>query len=275
MVRGEHHHFPYRPAPWRVVLSRGLTILLLWMAAGCAGASSEDGPGGVLDDAIKAYNTKDFDSAGKLLRQILKEYPDNTEALIYSARLALKDRQVQKARETAQKIIDLKPAAGEGYAFLGKSYYLTASFDEALEYSRQAIEKDSKLILPYKVIGEIYLRRGRRQEGLKVLKHAVQLAPKDPQALNKLAAAHIKLDQHQTALKILQNALQLAPKEPGIHFNLALVYNQLEQGNQALDHIQTAQDLYLETGNTRWLGKARQTKHLISKKFNLELPTDG
>jgi hypothetical protein len=48
-----------------------------------------------------------------------------------------------------------------------------------------------------------------------------------------------------------------------------MIYYKKEQGPKAVEHMQRAEDIYQQTGQLEWAGKARQNKEIIIRQFKL------
>ena len=64
--------------------------------------------------------------------------------------------------------------------------------------------------------------------------------------------------------------MELNDHMPGIHFNLAVVYAKQNNGPKALEHIDLALKHYLKLQTFYWVGKARDTRRLILRKFKIK-----
>ena len=101
------------------------------------------------------------------------------------------------------------------------------------------------------------------------LEAALSLDPDNADVWTRLSSAFIKFEQWDKAQLSAERALELEPDSPGVHFNLAMIYYKKQQGPKAVEHMQRAQDLYRQSGQLEWAGKARQNKELIIRKFKL------
>ena len=221
-------------------------------------------------DAKKAYDAENYDRAKSAVEYFLAQYPKDVDALYFYAQVLVATDQLLKAREKANVILEIDPTLPEAKAILGEVHYRRKEFPEALDLSRQALKKKPELQVPYRVIGEIYLRQGKVKASIKVLSEAHHLAPNDVETIKKLSAAHIKDKNYKEAKKYLDIAMERDDHVPGVHFNLALVYANQDNGPKAMEHIDRALEYYMNLDTFFWVGKARDTRRLIMRKYKIK-----
>ena len=64
--------------------------------------------------------------------------------------------------------------------------------------------------------------------------------------------------------------MELDDHVPGVHYNLAVVYANQDNGPKAMEHIDLALEYYKNLDTFFWVGKARDTRRLIIKKYKIE-----
>lgn len=262
--------FPSSPSGSHIVK---LIIFLacLQFSISCGGEDKEEVPDRAkIAEAKKALDEENYDKAKSSIEYFLAQFPKDVEALFVYADVLIKTDQLLKARDKANEILEIDPNLAEPQAILGEVAYGRGEFPKALELSRKALKINSNLQAPYRVIGEIYLRQGKIKNGIKVLLEAHNLAPQDVETLKKLSAGYIKDKNYVSAKKYLDIALKVDENVPGIHYNLAVVYANTDNGPKALEHIEKALEQYEELQTVFWVGKSRDTRRLIERKFKLK-----
>ena len=64
--------------------------------------------------------------------------------------------------------------------------------------------------------------------------------------------------------------MKLDEHVPGIHYKLAVVYANQGEGQKAMEHIDLALEYYQKLETFFWVGKARDMRRLIVKKFKIK-----
>ncbi|QPJ64795.1 MAG: tetratricopeptide repeat protein [Candidatus Nitrohelix vancouverensis] len=252
-----------------------LLAILLTLLTACGGeesAETKEADAGIqLAQAQEFLDKKDYESAGKIIKEYVAAHPQDLAGLRLSAHFSLIQNRVNDAIAIAEQALEIDSERGDFLAIKGRAYYQVSQFDNALKFCREALKKDPTVGLAYLVIGEIFLRQGKIQESIPILKEAVQHDPKSVEGLNKLASAYIKVKDYQSAREYLERAQQLDNEDAGVYFNLALVYDEMNDGENAVKHIQESLRLYTDQENKNWANKARQTQGILAKKYNIRL----
>ncbi|MCS7199270.1 MAG: M48 family metalloprotease [Caldimicrobium sp.] len=127
----------------------------------------------------KAFKERDFERAEKHFERALELYPKNVPALIYLARLNLKEKNYPAARDFAFRALKLNPELFSAHYLCGLSEFGLQNWERSLAY----FEKAKKLV-PFD--GSTYYYAGRNLENLGRLtsardnyQRALEIGPKD------------------------------------------------------------------------------------------------
>lgn len=131
------------------------------------------------DRALCYYNEKEYDAALEDISEILKEIPENVDALLLGSIAYAKKKQFQESLDEGQKALDV------------------------------AIRKTAWAHLN---IGYTHLKKGDLTKAHDSLAQALALNPKDDYAHHYLAKCFVKLGKNDAALQSCQKALALDPK---------------------------------------------------------------
>ena len=247
-----------------------LSVCFLVSCGGGDGDEADKGPDRAkMEEAKQAFAEENYDKAKSSVEYFLAQHPEDVNALYFYAQVLIQTGQMVKAREKATEILAIDPTLPEAKAILGDVHYRRKEFSQALELSREALTKNPNLQVPYRVIGEVYLRQGHIKEGIEVLLEAHKLAPKEVETIKKLTAGYLKDKDYVSAKKYLDLAMEIKDNVPGIHYNLAVVYANQGNGEKAMEHIDLALENYMDLKTFFWVGKARDLRRLIVKKFKI------
>ena len=252
---------------WLPVL---LSVCFLVSCGEGDGDEADKGPDrSKMEEAKQAFAEENYDKAKRSVEYFLAQYPEDVNALYFYAQVLLQTGQLIKAREKATEILAIDPTLPEAKAILGDVHFRRKEFFQALELSREALTKNPNLQASYRVIGEVYLRQGHIKEGIEVLLEAHKLAPNNVETIKKLTAGYLKDKNYVSAKKYLDMAMEIKDNVPGIHYNLAVVYANQSNGEKAMEHIDLALENYMDMGTIFWVGKSRDLRRLIVRKFKI------
>lgn len=165
----------------------------------------------MLQEAYESYQLQDYAQADRLYQKLLKRYPDNRDALLGLAAIAVVRGDYVAAQRNYQRV--LKSNASDTYARL------------ALQSIRGGVD-------PL-----------RRSSELKLL---VDKYPGNSQLRFSLANQYAELQKWKEAQLAYFEALRLAPEQPDYAYNLAVSLDQMGLVRQALDYYLRAQTLALD-----------------------------
>ncbi|MDT8323383.1 MAG: tetratricopeptide repeat protein [Bacteroidota bacterium] len=159
-----------------------------------------------MNEALQAYENKDFERAAALLFEAVQQSEDaeTREAL----RLKLASAQDELRR-----------------------------FPEALAVLRDILEENPSSAAAWNNIGVVCRRIGKPEDARKAFENAYRLDPENADHLINLGAICLKLSDPGNAMDYLQLATELMPGHPLAHANLALtlaVFGRLEEAEDAL-----------------------------------------
>ena len=221
-----------------------------------------------LTQAAELGKRGDYKQAVKILRDAISETDAPPEASLLLGRSlhALKD--YSRALAAFSDYIKLKPDAGEGYLFTGRTYLTLGMAYKAVPFLRKALENSTidpsaslKTIADTKaLLGTAYLRSKHSQAAVQILEEAVNDAPADKRIyrayLNSLLVRGIrlcKIDDHETGLQMLRFVLENGA-ESGMADNtflrleLGMAARETGRLEEALDHFSAALKLSKKDG---------------------------
>jgi eukaryotic-like serine/threonine-protein kinase len=168
------------------------------------------------------------------------EYFDHTES------------RVLKAKQTAEKSLQLEPDLIEGHIAMGWYYYLCwLDYSNALTEFRYALKLQPDNAEAVGGIGYIYRRQGRFQEALDYFRKALEISPRDNTLNNGLAGTLIILRRYNQSEQYVQKNIILAPDWRQAYTAKAWLYllwsGDLEKARTAIMEADE-QNIRVETG---------------------------
>ncbi len=174
--------------------------------------------------------------------------PDLPELLVARARIFYALKKFDESVRSALQAIERKPDCEGSWNILGRAYFASGRFEEAVALIDRAVEAngdDYNVFAPYSQALE---RLGRKKEAeefrkreLKVLRQQLELVPEDVRARILLATnlAYFHQDEDES-IRHLQTAVALRPGDPNTLYNAACTYGLLGKTAEALDTIKKA-----------------------------------
>ncbi len=176
--------------------------------------------------------------AADMLRRMMAEYPERTDAVISLA-------DILRARERYDEAVAAYDRAFERIDELeGRHWSLLYARGIALERSRQwpraeadflralELEPDQPLVLNY--LGYSWIEQGTGlEEALEMIERAVELRPEDGYIIDSLGWAHFRLANFEEAVIHLERAVERRPEDPTINDHLGDAYWRVGRYNEA------------------------------------------
>jgi len=169
----------------------------------------------------KSFNESDYRISEEMLLKAIELDPNFSRAYaalssvhssIYFEYFDHTESRVLKAKQTAEKSLELEPDLVEGHIAMGWYYYLCwLDYNNALTEFRYALKLQPDNAEAVGGIGYIYRRQGKFQEALNYFRKALEISPRDHVLNNGLASTLILLRRYNQSEQYVQKTLILAP----------------------------------------------------------------
>ena len=169
------------------------------------------------------------DEAEKKLEELIKESPDDLEAIMALGNVLRGHKKFAECGEVYSKAIANIPnpekANWVAFYFRGICYERSKQWPKAEADLRKALElfPDQPHVLNY--LGYSWIDQGvNLDEGMAMIKKAVQQRPDDGYIVDSLGWAYYRLGNYEDAVKQLERAIELKPEDPTINDHLGDAY---------------------------------------------------
>ncbi|MEJ2535656.1 MAG: protein kinase [Calditrichia bacterium] len=210
----------------------------------------------------KSYNESDYKVAEEMLLKAIELDPNfsrayaalsNVHSSTYFEYFDHTESRVLKAKQTAEKSLQLEPDLIEGHIAMGWYYYLCwLDYDNALTEFHYALKLQPDNAEAVGGIGYIYRRQGKFQEAVDYFRKALEISPRDQVMNDGIANTLILLRKYSQSEQYLQKIMVLAPDWREQYTTKALLYllwsGDVERARSVLkeaDH----QKIKVETGD--------------------------
>jgi serine/threonine protein kinase/Flp pilus assembly protein TadD len=186
--------------------------------------------------------------------------PDLPEVMVARARLSYAQKKYDEAALFARRAIERKIDCEGSWNILGRAYFASGRFEEAVALVERAIEAngdDYNTYIPYELAMD---RLGRkkdaehiRQRMSGVLRQQLEMVPEDVRARILLANQLAYFGEADESIRHLQTAVALRPNDGSTLYNAACTYGVLGKKAEAFETLKRAIAAGYE--NLNWIAK--------------------
>jgi tetratricopeptide (TPR) repeat protein len=133
-----------------------------------------------------------------------------------------------------------QPKLAEELCRQGYSFSINGEDQKAIQFFRQAIEKDPQNTLAWNGLGYCHVGLNNPQAAIKAYQQAIKTDPTDAALHFNLANYYVKLGRQQEAINSYQRVISLDPSSEPAYFRLGVIYTQLDrlaEGKAAFEKV--------------------------------------
>ena len=210
--------------------------------------------GDILNKALQAFQSGQFDQTRTLCRQVLKQMPNQPDTLQLiglaehqlgrhakgadylekAIRYKKNDPQLHmnaaivqaaagktpKAIRNYEKTIQLAPSMFEARNNLGNLYWKSGDATKAREHLEQVVQMAPNYAPARINLANALKSDGELEQAIEEYRTAFRLDPNDAAAANNLGNTYLVVGDSEQAVEWLETAIRLAPEDPSHHANL-------------------------------------------------------
>ena len=181
-----------------------------------------------------------MDKALLSIKELIKDFPNIPLLHNISGACNSALGEIDSAKISFNKAIELKPDYDEAYFNLGVAFHQTGQLGEALNSYERAISIKHAYPTAHNNLGLIALSQGQLDNALKSFEWAVAYSPEYAEAHNSLGAALQELKQFEKAKVSFKKAVALNPQyAQGLH-NLAILSEIINLPDEASEYYEKA-----------------------------------
>jgi non-specific serine/threonine protein kinase len=198
------------------------------------------------------YHGKDpnwLDKARNSCERALAIDPQLADGLIARARISYAQQKYDEAIEYVRAAIARKKDCEGAYNILGRAYFASGRFNEAVEIFDEAIAAngdDYNMYIPFvnamEALGNKAAVRAFREKEMVVLEQQLDIVPEDVRARILLAADYASIGREEDSIRQLEMAVALRPNDSSVLYNAACTYGVLGRREDALEALVRAKD---------------------------------
>ncbi|MBA2340244.1 MAG: aspartyl protease family protein [Pyrinomonadaceae bacterium] len=201
--------------PRRVACGGRRSAIILCICLALCAASAQ--PIKAFDDrkkrseAERVLRNGDFETAARLLREVLIKNPKDNESRLRLSFALLKLRLLQDAFDQAARVLAIAPNSARAHALLGSAMLATGNFQESTNEFHAALALDQNEALAVAGLSMISFYENRLDESVSGLRRAVFLDPNEPDYSFNLAQAAARSERYREAADSYERFLRIAP----------------------------------------------------------------
>lgn len=123
---------------------------------------------------------------------------------------------------------------------LGRSYYESEEFEEAVVWFTKAKERDPQFVRNRLYLGKCFYRLKEYEQAISEYLAIIEMYPEDLDVYFELGTAYLKIDKHDDAISYYNKALQYHPDNAKLHFSLGVTYHQKGEYEKGIEQYKLA-----------------------------------
>jgi len=181
---------------------------------------------------------KKYDAALRELKHALKISPDHPDILKALSVAYRQKGDINKAIETAEKIVQLQSQNPKETFYLAALYEAGARPQEAIRLYKMTLELDPRYVPALNNLAMQLSAAGNLSEARPYAMQACNLEPKNGTILDTCGWILYQMGEVKNASAWLQKAVDLTPSNPTLHYHFGMVLYKMHQPGEALKEFE-------------------------------------
>ena len=176
----------------------------------------------------------------------LQANPMNAGALLKKGLLFTTRKMHEKAIETFQAVLEIKPDEALAYQGLGQAYFYLKKYDDSIRNLERALALRARLWKPHNFLGIIYNYQGQYKQAIVEFKAALLIDPTNGMIYNNLGLSYSLMGDNDKAVRAFRESLKYLKNSKSdsakVYNNLGLVLAKLGRYDDAMDAFRRSGD---------------------------------
>ena len=194
----------------------------------------------ILTRAQGAVISRDFPTAARLYKQLLKDDPSNVDYLKELGSIYVKNGEDAKAIPYYEQIITFYPHYIDAMTSLGAIYRRLKRYEESIEILERAVDEGRQSADVNYNLGFTYREMGNWDDAIEAFSSVVNENPSDVLAYNHLGAIYLEKKDYEKSIASFKRGLQIDPNHPILNYNLARCFSQAKMYSDSIRCYQNA-----------------------------------
>ena len=214
----------------------------------------------ILTRAQGAVISRDFPTAARLYKQLLKDDPSNVDYLKELGSIYVKNGEDAKAIPYYEQIITFYPHYIDAMTSLGAIYRRLKRYEESIEILERATDEGRQSADVNYNLGFTYREMGNWDDAIEAFSSVVNENPSDVLAYNHLGAIYLEKKDYEKSIAAFRRGLQIDPNHPILNYNLARCFTQAKMYSDAIRCFENALK-----GKPGWVDAIKDFSKLLVK----------
>lgn len=188
----------------------------------------------ILTRAQGAVIARDFPTAARLYKQLLRDDPSNVDYLKELGSIYVKNGEDAKAIPYYEQIITFYPHYIDAMTSLGAIYRRLKRYEESIEILERAVDEGRQSADVNYNLGFTYREMGNWDDAIEAFSSVVNENPSDVLAYNHLGAIYLEKKDYQKSISAFKRGLQIDPNHPILNYNLARCFDKAKMYSDAI-----------------------------------------
>lgn len=174
-----------------------------------------------LQDAMDHQGKGENEQAHKIVKEVLRDEPDNVNALHVMGGLLNVDKAHNDAEAVLRRAVELAPDFAVAWSTLAVSLKEQSKYAEAVDCMEKAISLDPMNPEWHHNLGNIYLTSGNEEKALGAFRETLKIRPRHPGALLSLGHVLKTLGDQTEAIEAYRKCADVKPELGEIFWSMA------------------------------------------------------
>ncbi len=194
----------------------------------------------MLTRAQGAVISRDFPTAARLYKQLLKDDPSNVDYLKELGSIYVKNGEDAKAIPYYEQIITFYPHYIDAMTSLGAIYRRLKRYEESIEILERAVDEGRQSADVNYNLGFTYREMGNWDDAIEAFSSVVNENPSDVLAYNHLGAIYLEKKEYEKSISAFKRGLQIDPNHPILNYNLARCFSKAKMYGDSIRCFENA-----------------------------------
>ncbi|GEM_PF-5084631 len=176
----------------------------------------------------------DYLKANEMLTPLLDNPIADQNARVFIGKLKLFSGETGEAVTYLKDVLRRYPENSEAKTYLGLTYADRKEWQAGLEILTPILERNPDNVFLIEVVAEMMDNNGDLVGGLRLIEQAIQRIPKEPHLYIALAGLYRKHDYTEKTVSVLETACQIIPDDRRLILALAYAYEERDDWSKAV-----------------------------------------
>lgn len=214
----------------------------------------------ILERAKSAEMSRDFSTAARLYKELLRNEPKNVEYLSALGNIYVKNGEDTKAIPYFEQIHSFHPENVASMNSLGAIFRRLKRYDDSTKILEEALQTGKDSVNVNYNLGFTYKEMGHYDDAIEAFESVIAANPRDVLTYNHLGAIYLQQQDYEKSILSFKRGLQIDPNHPILNYNLARCYTEARNYPDAIRCYEAA----LKT-RPDWMEAIRDFSSLLIK----------